>query len=89
MEAWCNANRYTLQTTAPYTSTHNGHAECMHLTIMNRMCAMHASTPNVPLNCWDEFALTAGYLSAHTPTWMLGRTPYEVWHGRKLDVSHL
>jgi hypothetical protein len=54
METWCNANGYTLQTTAPYTSTHNGCAERMHLTVMNRMCAMHASTPNVPLNHWDD-----------------------------------
>ena len=89
MEAWCNANGYTLQTTAPYTSAHNGRAERMHLTIMNRMRAMRASTPNVPLNRWDEFALTAGYLSARTPTRTLGKTPYEVWHGRKPDLSHL
>jgi len=89
MALWCNANSYTLQTTAPYTSAHNGCAERMHLTIMNRMHAMHASTPQVPPNCWDEFAMTAGYLSAHMPTCTLGKTPYEVWHGRKLDLSHL
>ena len=27
MNAWCNANGYTLQITAPYTSAHNGHVE--------------------------------------------------------------
>ena len=89
MELWCNTNGYTLQTTAPYTSAHNGRAERMHLTVMNRMRAMCASTPKVPPNRWDEFALTAGYLSARTPTQMLGKTPYEVWHGRKPDLSHL
>jgi len=89
METWCSANGYILQTTAPYTSAHNGRAERMHLTVMNRMRAMRASTPKVPPNRWDEFALTAGYLSACTPTRTLGKTPYEVWHGKKPDLSHL
>ena len=64
MNAWCDTNGYTLQFTAPYTSAHNGRVEHMHLTIMNRMRAMHASTPTVPSSHWDEFAMTAGYLSA-------------------------
>jgi len=89
MNAWCDANSYTLQITAPYTSAHNGHVERMHLTLMNRMHAMWASTPNVPLNRWNEFAMTAGYLSARTPTWTLGKTPHEAWRGRKPDLSHL
>ena len=33
--------------------------------------------------------MTAGYLSARTPTRTLGRTPFEVWHGKKPDLSHL
>jgi len=89
MELWCNTNGYTLQTTAPYTSTHNGCTKHMHLTVMNRMGTMCASMLKVPPNHWDEFALTAGYLSAHTPTWTLGKTPYEVWHSRKPDLLHL
>ena len=89
MDAWCDANGYTLQFTAPYTSAHNGRVERMHLTIMNRMRAMHTSTPNIPSNRWDEFAMTAGYLSARTPTCTLGKTPFEIWHGRKPDLSHL
>ena len=89
MNAWCDTHGYTLQFTAPYTSAHNGRVECMHLTIMNRMRAMRASTPNVPPNRWDEFAMTAGYLSARTPTRTLQKTPFEAWHGKKPDLSHL
>jgi len=89
MALWCDANGYTLQTTALYTSAHNGRAKRMHLTIMNRMRAMCTSTPQVPPNRWDEFAMTAGYLSARMPTRTLGKTPYEVWHGKKPDLSHL
>jgi hypothetical protein len=89
MNTWCNANGYTLQFTAPYTSAHNGRVERMHLTIMNRMRAMRASTPTVPSNRWDEFAMSAGYLSARTPTRTLQKTPFEAWHGKKPDLSHL
>ena len=89
MNALCNANSYTLQFTAPYMSAHNGCVEQMHLTIMNRMCTMRASTPNVPPNHWDEFAMTAGYLSTCTPTHTLQETPYEAWHRKKPDLSHL
>ena len=78
-----------LQFTAPYTSAHSGHIKCMHLTIMNRMCAMHASISAVPSNCWDEFAMTAGYLLAQTPIHTLQKMPFEAWHGRKPDLSHL
>ena len=89
MNAWCDTHGYTLQFTALYTSAHNGHVERMHLTIMNRMCAMRTSTPNVPPNRWDEFAMTAGYLSARTPTRTLQKTPFEAWHGKKPDLSHV
>jgi hypothetical protein len=33
--------------------------------------------------------MTAGYLSARTPTRTLTKTPFEVWHGKKPDLSHL
>jgi hypothetical protein len=89
MDAWCDANGYTLQVTTPYMSAHNGHVECMHLTIMNRMRTMCVSTPNIPPNRWDKFAMTAGYLSACTPTHTLSKTPFDAWHGKKPDLSHL
>jgi len=89
MDAWCDANGYTLQITAPYTSAHNRGIEHMHLTIINRMHIMCASTPSIPSNRWGEFAITAGYLSACTPMCTLGKTPFEVWHGKKPDLSHL
>ena len=89
MNAWCDTNGYMLQFTVPYTSAHNGWVECMHLTIMNRMHTMHASTPNVPPNHWDEFVMMAGYLSVCTPTCTLQKTPFEAWHGKKPDLSHL
>jgi hypothetical protein len=39
---------------------------------------------------WGETVVTTVYILNHSPTKALnGRTPYEVWHGRKPAVSHL
>ena len=88
MRNWCDGNGYELQLTTAYTSTHIGHVERMHHTIMDRMRAIRLQT-GLPPNRWDELAVTASYLSARTPTRSLGKTPYEVWFGEKLDLSHL
>ena len=45
---WCNNNGYTSQFTAPCTSAHIGHVECMmHRTIMSKMQTMCVQT-NLP-----------------------------------------
>ena len=33
--------------------------------------------------------MTVSYLSAQTPSRSIGQTPYEMWHGQKLNLSHL
>lgn len=44
----------------------------------------------VPPNRWDEFVLTACYLSNRTPvTSQAGHTPFERWFSRKPDLGHL
>ena len=45
---------------------------------------------NAPLFMWDEFILTASYLSTLTASKaMNGRTPYELWFGACPSLSHL
>jgi hypothetical protein len=88
MDAWCDSNGYTRQYTAPYTSSHIGRVERLHLTIMNKACTMHIQT-GLPPNRWDEFCQTSGYLSARTPSWSIGKTPYKAWFGVRPDLSHL
>ncbi|TFY50468.1 hypothetical protein EVJ58_g11038 [Rhodofomes roseus] len=80
----------SLRLTAAYTSAHNGRVERLHRTLMDRARAMRLAA-NVPANRWDEFLLTANYLTVRTPSRSLppGVTPYEAWHGRKPDLSHL
>jgi hypothetical protein len=44
----------------------------------------------MPTEFWGEAMITAVYLQNRLPTKSLaGRTPYEVWHGRKPAVNHL
>jgi hypothetical protein len=44
----------------------------------------------MPMEFWGEAMITAVYLQNRLPTKSLaGRTPYEVWHGRKPTVNHL
>lgn len=89
MAAWCSEHGITHHLTAPYTSAQNGRAERLHLTIMNKGRAMRIAC-NAPEYLWDEFAITASYLSTLTPSISLrGHTPFEVWHNRRPNLSHL
>lgn len=65
MSRWCAERGITPQFTAPYTSAQNGHVERLHRMLMNKARAMRLSY-NTPLNMWDEFILTASYLSTLT-----------------------
>src|SRR6266702_2259997 len=45
---------------------------------------------NTPASLWDEFCATAAYLTTLTAaTANNGKTPYELWFGRKPSLSHL
>lgn len=88
MAAFCASIGAVHQYTAPYTSAHIGMVERLHRTIMSKARAMRIQS-NVPPNRWDEFCLTAGYLSCRTYSRSVGMTPYEAWHGEKPNLSHL
>jgi transposase InsO family protein len=77
------------QTTAPYTSAHNGRSERLHRTIMGRVRAMRLDA-KLPPKLWGECAIAAFYLAQRTPTRTLkGKTPYEALFGKKPRLSHL
>jgi hypothetical protein len=45
---------------------------------------------NAPPSLWDKFCTTAAYLTNLTATPTLkGKTPYELWYGRRPSLSHL
>ena len=74
---------------APHTSAHIGRVERYHRTLMGKARAMR-SAYQLPPNRWDEFVLTAIYLTNHVPTYALdNKTPYEAYKGYKPSLSHL
>jgi transposase InsO family protein len=88
-EAWCQSHGIDHQCTAPYMSAQNGRAEWLHRTIQGKACSMHLAC-NAPGFLWDEFFLTAAYLTCLTAaTTNQGHTPYKLWFRQKPSLSHL
>ena len=86
---WCGNNGIEHHFTAPYTSAHNGRAERLHRTLLEKARTMRLAC-NAPTSLWDEFYATAAYLTALTATSSLnGRTPFELWFGHPPSLSHL
>jgi transposase InsO family protein len=74
--------------TAPYTSGQNGVVERRNQSVMgmarNMMKAM-----SMPSWFWGEAVLTAVFILNRSPTQSVeGRTPYEVWHGKKPSIDY-
>jgi hypothetical protein len=89
MHDFCLSEGIDHQLTAPYTSAQNGRAERLHRTILRKARTMQIAC-NAPGFLWDEFCSTAAYLTTlTTATAYQGRTPYELWFGRKPSLSHL
>jgi hypothetical protein len=65
VEHWCAENGITHHFTVPHTSAQNGRVKRLHRMLMNKAQAMRLSC-NAPLHLWDEFILTASYLSTLT-----------------------
>lgn len=76
------------QTTNPYTPEQNGLCERMNRTIVERArCLLFDA--KMDKKFWAEATNTAVYLRNRTIASGLSKTPYELWTGRKPDVSHL
>ena len=89
MKEWLMERGVDHQYMAPNTSTHIGKVEHMHRTLMSKSKTM-CIYANLPLFLWDKLYLTALHLHAKTMTHSLnGRTPWELWHGRKPDYSYM
>lgn len=76
------------QLSVPHSPQQNGVAERANRTLveMARTMMLHAGVKD---NLWAEAIMTAAYLRNRCPTKHLDdKTPYEIWHGRKPNVSH-
>jgi len=73
----------------PYTQHKNGVSERMIATIATKARAMMIDS-NLEDSLWSEAVNTAVYLHALCPSRTLqGKTPHEVLHGKRGDISHL
>ena len=77
------------QLTPPHTPEHNGVAERLNLIIFGAVrCMLHRA--RLPATFWAEAACNAVYVRNRCPTRAVkGRTPFEVWTGRKPSIDRL
>jgi hypothetical protein len=75
--------------TAPYTPSQNGVAERFNRTIKSAMrSVMHES--HLPNGFWADATAYVTYTRNRVPSAAIpGKTPYELWTGRKPNLSHL
>lgn len=77
------------QTTCPYTPEQNGLCERMNRTIVEKARCMLFDAELTKI-FWAEATNTAVYLHNRIASSVLqGKTPYELWHNVKPDISHL
>lgn len=82
-------NGITHQRTVPYTPEQNGCAEREMRTIVESARTMiHGQ--EMELKFWGEAVNTATFVLNRTGTsTVVGKTPYELWHGKKARFDHL
>lgn len=76
------------QKVAPYSPEQNGKAERLNRTLVESARAMLASR-DVPKLLWADAVHTACYVRNLSPSTGRDKTPWELFHGTKPDVSHL
>src|ERR1700733_2881547 len=89
LRAWCAERGIEITKNAPYSHAQHGNAERPNRTLMELARAMLIEK-HLPLFLWQEAVRYAAYVRERAPTRALdSRTPYEMWNGKKPDVSHL
>jgi len=91
LQTWCHLEGIEMQLTAPYSPSQNGVAERMNRTLVELARAILMDS-KLPEFLWEPAVAHAAYLRnmSYTSSLRLGnRTPYQVWYGKKPDVSHL
>ena len=86
---YCSEAGIVQQFTVVYTPEQNGVAERANRTIIASVRAM-LQARNLETRFWAEATATAVYVKNRSPHVSVpGKTPYEVWTGRKPNLKHL
>lgn len=76
------------QPTPPGTPQLNGVCERRNRTLLNMVRSMMCRT-NLPHSFWGFALMTAARVINLAPTKKVNKTPYEIWHGHKPNLSYL
>ncbi|KAD4385131.1 hypothetical protein E3N88_25299 [Mikania micrantha] len=76
------------QLTPPGTPQHNGVSERRNRTLLDMVRSM-MSRANLPHSFWSYALETAARIVNMVPTKKVDKTPYELWYGRKPNLSYL
>ncbi|CAL5379550.1 unnamed protein product [Camellia sinensis] len=88
-KAYCATHGIRHEKTVPGTPQHNGVAERMNRTIVEKVRCM-LKMAKLPKPFWGEAVLVACYLINRSPSVPLNfQIPDEVWSGREISYSHL
>ncbi|KAL4353579.1 hypothetical protein GQ457_06G019510 [Hibiscus cannabinus] len=86
---FCEDNGIRRELTIPYTPEQNGVAERKNRTVVEMARSM-LQARRLSNQFWAEAVATSVYLLNLSPTRaVMNKTPYEAWHKRKPNVSHL
>ena len=86
---WCCSQGVHFELTVPYSPSQNGVAERMSRTLVELLRAM-LSDSKLPEFLWEPAVAHAAYLWSLSYTRAKPHaTPYQGWHGKKLNVSQL
>jgi hypothetical protein len=72
----------------PWTPQQNGVAERRNRTLLEMVRSIMAQA-NLPISYWGDAILTAAYILNLVPSKLVPSTPYELWIGKKPDLSNL
>ncbi|KAK1424219.1 hypothetical protein QVD17_19540 [Tagetes erecta] len=76
------------QPTPPGTPQLNGVCERRNRTLLNMVRSMMCRK-NLPHSLWSYALMTAARIINLVPTKKVDKTPYEIWHGHKPNLSYL
>ena len=88
LKSLCDDAGISIRYTPPYTPELNGVSECFNRVLLVKARALMAQS-NLGPEFWPYAIRTANYQRNISPTEKLQCTPYQMWHGRKPNISHL